>query len=139
MASNPTSPVRVEFGDIEDLQSASPGDSGVLRGVHGKRSAIEAPFAALSTQHGRSLRVAILSDCTRISYANGAVFQTRFLYQELRRAGHEVTIIGPADPNATPDEIAPGTVVLPSVPLKAYPGLYIPLPLALWIFDRERW
>jgi glycosyltransferase involved in cell wall biosynthesis len=97
------------------------------------------PFAALTARHGRPLRVAILSDFTRIPYANGAVFQTRFLYQELRRCGHEVTVIGPHDPEASPDELAPGTVALPSVPLKTYPGVYLPMPLAPWIFDPARW
>jgi len=83
--------------------------------------------------------VAILSDFIRIPYANGAAFQTRFLYQELRRAGHEVTIIGPFDPEAQPDELAPRTVALPSVPLKTYPGVHIPLPLASWVYDPRRW
>lgn len=81
------------------------------------------------------MRVALLSDFIRIPYANGAAFQTRLLYQELRRCGHEVTVIGPADPAAHPDEIAPGTVALPSVPLKTYPGVHIPLPMAAWMFD----
>jgi glycosyltransferase involved in cell wall biosynthesis len=85
------------------------------------------------------LRVAILSDFTRIPYANGAVFQTRFLYQELRRCGHEVTVIGPRDPDAEPGEIPAGTVELPSLPLKTYPGVHLPMPLAPWIFEPERW
>jgi 1,2-diacylglycerol 3-alpha-glucosyltransferase len=97
------------------------------------------PFAALASRHGRPLRVAILSDFTRIPYANGAVFQTRFLYQELRRCGHEVTVIGPHDPDASPDELAPGTIELPSVPLKTYPGVHIPLPLASWVLDPDRY
>ncbi len=97
------------------------------------------PFAALSARHGRPLKIAILSDFTRIPYANGAVFQTRFLYQELRRCGHEVTVIGPEDPNAGQDELAPGTVALPSIPLKSYPGVYLPMPLAAWVFDPKRW
>ena len=96
-------------------------------------------MSALAARKGRPLRIAILSDFTRIAYANGAVFQTRFLYQELRRLGHEVTIIGPHDPDASADELAPGTIALPSVPLRAYPGLYIPMPLAPWIFDPRRW
>ena len=83
--------------------------------------------------------MAILSDFTRIPYANGAAFQTRFLYQELRRCGHEVTVIGPRDPDATPDELAPGTIELPSVPLKTYPGVHLPLPLAAWVYDASRW
>jgi glycosyltransferase involved in cell wall biosynthesis len=97
------------------------------------------PFAALTARHGRPLRVAILSDFVRIPYANGAVFQTRSLYQELRRCGHEVTLIGPHDPDALPEELAPGTVSLPSRPLKTYPGLHVPLPLAPWVFDPARW
>ncbi|MDB4945507.1 MAG: hypothetical protein JWP97_5041 [Labilithrix sp.] len=99
----------------------------------------EEPFASLSARHGRPLKVAILSDFTRISYANGAAFQTRFLYQELRRCGHQVTVIGPKDPDARPEELAPGTVELPSVPLAAYPGLHVPLPLEKWVFDVNRW
>ncbi len=46
---------------------------------------------------------------------------------------------GPIDPDATPEELAPGTVTLPSVPLRTYPGLHLPLPLASWIFDPNRW
>ena len=38
-----------------------------------------------------------------------------------------------------PEELAPGTVELPSVPLKTYPGVHIPMPLAPWIFDPDRW
>jgi len=48
-------------------------------------------------------------------------------------------VIGPHDPDASPEELAPGTVSLPSVPLKTYPGLHLPLPLAPWIFDPARW
>ena len=149
MASYPTSSFGIEFGNVDDLQRLSPPrgeDLGALRhpspangnlaSLHTARSS---PFAALAARHGRPLKVAILSDFTRIPYANGAVFQTRFLYQELRRCGHQVTVIGPHDPDATPEEIAPGTVALPSVPLKTYPGLHLPMPLASWIFDPNRW
>jgi glycosyltransferase involved in cell wall biosynthesis len=85
------------------------------------------------------LKVAILSDFTRIPYANGAAFQTRFLYQELRRCGHQVTLIGPHDPDAKPEEIPEGTISLPSLPLKTYPGVHIPMPLAKWVYDPSRW
>src|SRR6516225_573680 len=145
MASNPPTSFRVEFSDIDDLHAASPATA--KNGSHAKaarvvripRSRVPAngghaagsiadlpPFAALTARHGRPLRVAILSDFVRIPYANGAVFQTRFLYQELRRCGHQVTVIGPHDPEASPEELAPGTVALPSVPLKTYPGLHLP-------------
>lgn len=98
-----------------------------------------APFAALAKRQGRPLRVAILSDFTRIPYANGAIFQTRFLYQELRRCGHEVTVIGPSDPDATPDEMPEGTIALPSLPLRTYPGVYLPVPFAKWVADPDHW
>jgi glycosyltransferase involved in cell wall biosynthesis len=130
MASNPTSSFGIEFGDVEDLQTASPAK---------EYGPSVAPFAALAARHGRPLRIAILSDFTRIPYANGAVFQTRFLYQELLRCGHQVTVIGPHDPDTSPDELAPGTVTFPSVPLKTYPGVYLPMPLAPWIFEPDRW
>ena len=152
MASNPTAPFRIELRDVDDVHAVAPAVSapsaahanGISRpsapanaGVAARHAVGLAPFAALAARHGRPLRVAILSDFTRISYANGAVFQTRFLYQELRRCGHEVTVIGPHDPDASPDELAPGTVSLPSVPLKTYPGVHIPLPLAL--MDLRAW
>jgi 1,2-diacylglycerol 3-alpha-glucosyltransferase len=131
MASNSTTSLGIELRDVDDLHE---------RSHFGTERAREAsPFALLAARQGRPLRIAILSDFTRIAYANGAVFQTRFLYQELRRSGHEVTVIGPHDPDAAPGELAPGTVALPSVPLKAYPGLHIPLPLSPWIFETARW
>jgi 1,2-diacylglycerol 3-alpha-glucosyltransferase len=97
------------------------------------------PFVGLSTGLGRPLRIAILSDFVRIPYANGAVFQTRLLYQELRRYGHEVTVIGAHDPDAIPEDLAPGTIQLPSIPLRTYPGVHLPMPMARWVFDPDRW
>lgn len=155
MASNPASPFGIEFRNVEDLQGErSVSNAGAAHGLTQRaslpRSAFsrsaaaanetsETPFAALSARHGRPLRVAILSDFTRIPYANGAAFQTRFLYQELRRCGHEVTVIGPHDPDARPDELPPNTVGLPSVPLKTYPGLRLPMPIERWVYDASRW
>jgi 1,2-diacylglycerol 3-alpha-glucosyltransferase len=97
------------------------------------------PFAALAARQGRPLRVAILSDFTRIPYANGAAFQTRFLYQELRRCGHQVTLIGPKDPDASPEEIPEGTIELPSIPLKTYPGVHMPVPFEAWVYNTDNW
>ncbi len=147
MASNPTTPFRVELRDVDDLQAESPlSANGITHLGSAANSSLSAeqdpdrsPFAALTARQGRPLRIAILSDFTRIPYANGAVFQTRFLYQELRRCGHHVTVIGPHDPDARPEELAPGTIELPSLPLKTYPGVHVPLPLASWIFDPARW
>lgn len=155
MASNPAAPFGIEFRHVEDLQGVLPRSTsataqGLTQRDSSPRSAFrgrsvaaneqgESPFAALAARHGRPLKVAILSDFTRIPYANGAAFQTRFLYQELRRCGHEVTVIGPHDPDATPDELAPGTISIPSVPLKTYRGVHLPLPLEKWVYDANRW
>jgi glycosyltransferase involved in cell wall biosynthesis len=156
MASNTPSSFRVELGDIDDFHGDLPASGfaaneatrkTVVRLPNARHASKEAsaaqhalaPFEALMARQGRPLRVAILSDFVRIPYANGAVFQTRFLYQELRRCGHQVTVIGPHDPDASPDELAPGTVSVPSRPLKTYPGVHVPLPLAPWIFDADRW
>src|SRR5687768_9870520 len=155
MASNPTSPFGIEFRHVEDLHEDRPQSHGATahdvtqraslprsafsRGGVAANETSETPFAALSARHGRPLRVAILSDFTRIPYANGAAFQTRFLYQELRRCGHEVTVIGPHDPDARPEELPPNTVALPSIPLKTYPGLRLPMPTEKWVYDASRW
>lgn len=148
MASNTAAPFGIEFRDVEDLHGST-AQTRTQRHL-GPRSAFsrltgaanessESPFAALAARHGRPLRIAIISDFTRIPYANGAAFQTRFLYQELRRCGHEVTLIGPHDPDARPDELPPGTVGLPSLRMKTYPGLHIPLPMERWVYDANRW
>jgi glycosyltransferase involved in cell wall biosynthesis len=97
------------------------------------------PFETLRSPSGGPLKVAILSDFVRIPYANGAVFQTRNLYRSLRECGHEVTVIGPCDPEAHPSELAPGTIQVPSRAMRAYPGLYLPLPLDPSLFDASRW
>lgn len=158
MASNSASPFGIEFRHVENLHgenrgaegpsltSVKPGTqvtpiprSAFSRGAAATNLGSETPFAALSARHGRPLRIGIISDFTRISYANGAAFQTRFLYQELRRCGHEVTVIGPRDPDAKPEDLPPGTVELPSLPVKAYPGLHVSMPLEKWVYDPSRW
>ncbi len=122
MAANTTPALRVELGNVHNLQLSE-----------------ISPFSRLSEKLGRPLKVAILSDFVRIPYANGAAFQTRFLYQELRQCGHEVTVIGPHDPDARADELAPGTISIPSLPLKTYPGVHLPMPLASWVYDLDEW
>lgn len=159
MASNTSPSFGVELRNINHFQNSSPQSSSEaanvftqgttdgsrvrrLDGVGGdtrKSSIISSPFEALTQRYGRPLRVAILSDFTRIPYANGAVFQTRLLYQQLRRCGHQVTVIGPKDPDSLLSDLAPGTVELPSLPLKTYPGVHLPMPLASWVFDPDRW
>jgi len=155
MASNPATPFGIEFGHVQDVHGTSP-EVSRLRGAqaHGSvrslpRSAFsrvsepesptdESPFAALSARKGRPLKIGILSDFIRIPYANGAAFQTRLLYQQLRQCGHEVTVIGPHDPDASPGDIAPGSIAIPSIPLKTYPGVHMPVPSESWVWDAER-
>ncbi len=105
----------------------------------GRKRPFQNPFAALSGANGRPLKVAILSDFTRIPYANGAVFQTRALYRALNTCGHQATLIGPRDPDATADEVPPGTVALPSLPLRTCPGVHLPIPVGSSVLDPMRW
>ncbi len=84
-------------------------------------------------------RIAILSDYVRLPYANGATFATQFLYRELTKRGHEVTIIGPRDPDAKPEDLPERHICLPSVPLHNHPGVYIPLPLEGILRSKRDW
>jgi len=142
-----TTPLGLGRAPLDDLNGSSPGvwradaapatDGRLARG-----SSVEDlahPFARLQSASGGPMKVAILSDFVRVPYANGAIFQTRALYRLLRQCGHQVTIIGPRDPDALPSELAPGTVEFPSFPLRAYPGVHVPLPFSRDIFDPNRW
>ncbi len=118
-------------------------DALARRGIdaHGKLLEVisEIPaFAELAGRAGRPLKIAILSDFTRIPYANGAVFQTRFLYRALRRCGHQVTLVGPKDPDGAPGDVPEGTIEIPSLPLAAYPGVHLPIPSESWVYDADR-
>ncbi|MEM9696292.1 MAG: glycosyltransferase [Myxococcota bacterium] len=64
----------------------------------------------------------------RIPYANGSSFASQFLYREFSERGHEVTVVGPHDPHAKPDELPQNHVCLPSLPMRNHPGLYMPMP-----------
>ena len=73
-------------------------------------------------------RIGILNDYVRIPYANGSSFASQFLYRELDRRGHEVTVVGPEDPEAQPTELPPRHLLLRSVPLRNHPGVRLALP-----------
>lgn len=73
-------------------------------------------------------RLAILNDYVRIPYANGSSYASQFLYREMAARGHEVTIVGPEDPNAKPSELPPRHISLPSIPLRNHPGAYLAMP-----------
>lgn len=72
--------------------------------------------------------MAILNDYVRIPYANGSSFASQFLHREFARRGQEVTVIGPRDPQARPDQLPPRRILLPSLPLRNHPGVYMPFP-----------
>ncbi len=73
-------------------------------------------------------RVGLLNDYVRIPYANGSTFASRFLYRELGARGHEVTVVGPDDPDARDGDLPRRHVCLPAVPLRTHPGVRLPLP-----------
>lgn len=73
-------------------------------------------------------RVALVNDYVRLPYANGSSFASQFLFRELEKGGHNVTVVGPRDPNAVRDELPPRSVQLPSLPMRSYDGMYLPFP-----------
>ncbi|MET0340879.1 MAG: glycosyltransferase [Polyangiales bacterium] len=70
----------------------------------------------------------LLNDYVRIPYANGSSFASQFLYREFRARGHRVTVVGPTDPDARPDEMPERYLTLRSLPLRNHPGVRLPLP-----------
>lgn len=81
-----------------------------------------------SMDRGWLRHVGMLNDYVRIPYANGSSFATQFLYREFRARGHDVTIIGPTDPEATADDLPERYLLVPSLPLRTHPGVRMPLP-----------
>ena len=73
-------------------------------------------------------RIGILNDYVRIPYANGSSFASQFLFREFEARGHEVSVVGPSDPAAQPNEMPPRYVTLASGPLRNHPGVRVPLP-----------
>ncbi len=72
--------------------------------------------------------IGILNDYVRIPYANGSSFASQRLYREFRRRGHDVTVVGPNDPQAQPQDLPLRNVMLKSLPLQNHPGVYLPMP-----------
>jgi glycosyltransferase involved in cell wall biosynthesis len=84
----------------------------------------------ISTNGGskRPARIGIMNDYVRIPYANGSSFASQFLYREFTKRGHEVTVIGPRDPSARPEDLPPRHVCFDSLPLRNHPGVQVPFP-----------
>ena len=73
-------------------------------------------------------RIGILNDYIRIPFANGSSFASQFLRREFVSRGHQVSVIGPADPQATAAELPEDCIALASGPLRTHPGVRIALP-----------
>ena len=73
-------------------------------------------------------RLAILNDYVRVPYANGSSYASQFLYREMSGRGVDVTVVGPNDPNAKPEELPPRQISMPSIPIRNQPGLYLAMP-----------
>lgn len=74
--------------------------------------------------------IGILTDHLRVSYANGSSFASQFLRREFVKREHDVTIIGPRDPDADPNELPVKHVALDSRPMRNHPGVHLPFPSA---------
>ncbi|MDB4974617.1 MAG: glycosyltransferase [Myxococcaceae bacterium] len=72
----------------------------------------------------------MLNDYVRIPYANGSSFASQFLYREFRALGHEVTVVGPDDPEANAADLPDRYVMLRALPLLNHPGVRMPMPSA---------
>lgn len=72
--------------------------------------------------------VGIINDYVRIPYANGSSFASQFLYRELTRRGHDVTVLGPREPGAPAGAMPRRAVLFDSIPLRNHPGLFLALP-----------
>lgn len=72
--------------------------------------------------------IGILNDYLTTPYATGSNFASQFLQGQFKRRGHQVTMVGPRDPQASPADMPRPAVALPALPLRSNPGFYLPLP-----------
>ena len=73
-------------------------------------------------------KLAIANDYVRVPYANGSSYASQFLHREMSARGHEVTIVGPSDPDAKPAELPPRHLSMSSIPLRNHPGFRLAMP-----------
>jgi 1,2-diacylglycerol 3-alpha-glucosyltransferase len=93
------------------------------------QSAEDAPeIPRFATPEAEFRRIGIVTDHLRVSYANGSSFASQFLRREFARRAHDVTIIGPRDPDAKPVDLPVQHVALDSRPLHNHPGVHLPFP-----------
>ncbi len=85
-------------------------------------------IARPASDHQPFHRIGILTDHLRVSYANGSSFASQFLRREFVKRDHDVTIIGPRDPDADPSDLPVQHVAFDSRPLHNHPGVHVPFP-----------
>ena len=73
-------------------------------------------------------KIGIINDYVRVPYANGSSFASQYLYREFQRRGHEVTVIGPDDPDTSGRDLPQNCVRLASLPLRNHPGVRLAMP-----------
>jgi 1,2-diacylglycerol 3-alpha-glucosyltransferase len=72
--------------------------------------------------------VGLINDYVRVPHANGSSFASQWLYRELRSRGHEVTVVGPRDPEARHSDLPGQYELLRALPLRTHPGVHLPFP-----------
>ncbi|HEX5657480.1 MAG TPA: glycosyltransferase [Polyangiales bacterium] len=87
-----------------------------------------AETSAARNDAGWLRHIGMLNDYVRIPYANGSSFASQFFYREFRARGHEVTVVGPSDPDARREDLPEKYLCLPSLPMRIHPGLRMPMP-----------
>ena len=73
-------------------------------------------------------KIGIINDYVRVPYANGSSFASQYLYREFQQRGHEVTVIGPDDPETSGRDLPQNCVRLASLPLRNHPGVRLAMP-----------
>ena len=72
--------------------------------------------------------IGLFNDFLSVPYPAGSTFASQFLAAQFKRRGHKVTVVGPHDPKARPEDLPQPSVALPSLPVRSNPGFYLPLP-----------
>ena len=86
------------------------------------------PEPTLSSRLRRFRHVGVLNDYLRIPYANGSSFASQFIYRELRKRGHDVTVLGPYDAEAKPEDLPKEHLAMRAFPLRMHPGVNMSMP-----------
>ena len=72
--------------------------------------------------------IGLLNDYLSVPYATGSTFASQFLQAQFKLRGHKVTVVGPRDPHARPEELPQPSVPMPSIPVRSNPGFYLSMP-----------